>query len=391
VKRTSNLGPITVEREIGHYTSGQPGALLIVTAGVHGNEPGGVHALRRVFARLAERRPRMRGEFVALAGNRRGLARDTRFVDDDLNRLWTADEVRALRERAADQDRSEHAEQRELLAALEKLLATPRESVALLDLHSTSGGGPPFTVMGDTLQNRRIAFELGVPVLLGLEENVEGTLIDYFGALGHIAVVIEGGQNQDPRTVDNHESAVWLTLVSAGLLAREDVPELEFHRGRLRASADGLPHVVEVVHRHEIEPENEARFRMLPGLSSFQRVEKGRLLAHSGSTAERQVLAPLSGVLLMPRYQAQGLDGFFMGRSVEPFWLGVSAAMRRLHLERLIGLLPGVRVESSNADVLAVNSRVARFFTTEFFHLLGYRRHVERQSELVFSRRNERL
>ncbi|MCC7012922.1 MAG: succinylglutamate desuccinylase/aspartoacylase family protein [Planctomycetes bacterium] len=391
MKRTQSIVPVTVERELGRYSSGERGPLLVVTAGLHGNEPGGVHALRRVFATLAERQPRVRGEFVALAGNRWGLARDTRFHDEDMNRLWTADQVRALRERAPERDHSEHSEQRELLAAIEGLLATERERVSLLDLHSTSGGGPPFTVMGDTLQNREIAFELGVPVLLGLEENIEGTLIEYVGGLGHVAVVLEGGQNQDPRTIDNHESAVWITLVSAGLLTREQVPDYEAHRARLRAAADGLPHVVEVLHRHDIEPEHETCFRMIPGLRSFQSIEKGRLLAHSGECAEQQVLAPFSGVLLMPRYQQKGLDGFFMGRSIEPFWLRISAAMRRMHLERVVSLLPGVKLEARNGNVIAVDPKVARFFTVEFFHLLGYRKKVERERKLVFSRRNDRL
>jgi len=228
-------------------------------------------------------------------------------------------------------------------------------------------------------------------VLLGLEENVEGTLIEYFGELGHVAVVLEGGQNSDPRTIDSHESAVWLALVTSGVVARADAPDLEFHHDRMRAAAEGLPHVVEVLHRHGIEPADEACFRVIPGLANFQAIEKGRLLAHCGDAADKQVLAPMSGVLVMPRYQNKGLDGFFMGRSIEPFWLRISAAMRRLHLERIVSLLPGVHIEASGANVLAVDTRIARFFTTDFFHLLGYRKHVERDTKLVFSRRNDRL
>lgn len=386
----SEQGPeaISYPREIGRYSSARPGPLLLVTAGIHGNEPAGVHALRRVFARLAEIAPQARGEVVGLCGNRAALATGARFVTEDLNRAWTAEKVDAARSARPDES-SEAREQRELLELFEALLRTPRERVALLDLHSTSGGGPPFTVMGDTLQNRAVAFELGVPVLLGLEENVEGTLIEHVGSLGHVAVVLEGGQNEDPLTIDRHESAVWVTLVSAGVLAREQVEGYDGHRARLRDAAEGLPHVIEVVHRHEIAPEDEDRFRMIPGLTSFQRIEKGRLLAHHGERAERQVIAPFRGVLLMPRYQSQGRDGFYLGRQLEPAWLRLSAALRRLRLERMIRLLPGVREAGANA--LAVDPRIARFFTNQFFHLLGYRKQVRRARELVFSRRNDRL
>ena len=37
---------VTFERIIGEYGSGEP--LLIITAGLHGNEPAGVEAARRV-------------------------------------------------------------------------------------------------------------------------------------------------------------------------------------------------------------------------------------------------------------------------------------------------------------------------------------------------------
>jgi succinylglutamate desuccinylase len=102
------------------------------------------------------------------------------------------------------------------------------------------------------------------------------------------------------------------------------------------------------------------------------------------------VFAPFSGVLLMPRYQGQGNDGFFLGRDVRPFWLGVSAWMRRLRIERIVGLLPGVKSVDSRASTLEVDARVARFCTVEFFHLLGYRKQVQRERGFLFTRRVER-
>lgn len=379
---------LETERVIGRHGNAAAGPLLIVTAGIHGNEPGGVIALRRVLARMSELPHALRGELLALSGNRAALAKNVRYVDEDLNRLWSAARLRELAAANPANDNCEQREQRELLAEIERALAVRREKVVVLDLHSTSGGGPPFSLMGDTLQNRAVAFALGVPVLLGLEENVEGTLLEYFGERGMVSVVLEGGQNQDPRTVDQHESAVWLVLVTAGLLDATQVPDYAFHRARLTHAGSGLPSVVEVLYRHELEQGED--FRMLPGLSSFQEIEKDRLLAHSGSNAERQVLAPFGGVLLMPRYQGQGLDGFFMGRSIQPMWLSISAWMRRLHLERVVGTLPGVRVVDACSSTLEVDARVARFFTNEFFHLLGYRKRIARDNSLVFSRRVER-
>jgi succinylglutamate desuccinylase len=55
---------------------------------------------------------------------------------------------------------------------------------------------------------------------------------------------------------------------------------------------------------------------MLPGFRNFDPVREGQLLARSGPQLAREVRAPWSGTLIMPRYQGQGLDGFFLGRAV---------------------------------------------------------------------------
>lgn len=395
IKPQACASTLAAGREIGRYGSAKAGPTLVVTGGLHGNEPGGVVALGRVFRELEALKPALRGELLGLVGNSCALARSARFVDEDMNRVWTKESIAALRTQGRADDTSEQREQRELLDLIDPLLGeaatNPKRRAMLLDLHSTSGGGPPFIVMGDTLQNRELAFALSAPVLLGLEENIEGTLIEYFGAGGNVAVVLEGGQNDDPRTIDNHESAIWIALVACGLIEAGAAPDYERHRARLRAAAAGVPAVIEVVHRHDIAPENEPHFRMIPGLEGFQQIEKGRLLAHDGPHAESQVTAPFSGVLLMPRYQTKGLDGFFMGKRVEPFWLRVSAVLRHLRMERVIALLPGVHHDQHGPNTLAVDPKIARFFTLEFFHLLGYRKHVEHEQRLVFSRRDDRL
>ena len=88
-------------RELGSWDSGRPGPTLLVTGGVHGNEPAGVHALRRVLAALGDVGPRSCGRFVALAGNLPALAAGRRFLSRDLNRGWGAASIAALEGRPA--------------------------------------------------------------------------------------------------------------------------------------------------------------------------------------------------------------------------------------------------------------------------------------------------
>ncbi len=125
---------------------------------------------------------------------------------------------------------------------------------------------------------------------------------------------------------------------------------------------------------------------MEPGFANFMPVKKGVLLANGSRGA---VYAPRAALLLMPRYQGQGLDGFFLARRVAPFWLRVSRWLRRMRVERALGLLPGVRLGDAGGDRVQVDTRVARFLALQLFHLLGYRRRRRLGRHLVFERRRE--
>jgi len=152
--------------------------------------------------------------------------------------------------------------------------------------------------MSDTLRNRPIAFSLRLPVVLGLEESVDGTLLEYLTEQGHRAVLVEGGAHADPRSVDLHAAAIWQVLVVAGLLDADKIPGFARHRRLLDEAGAGLPRVLELRHRHPIEPTD--RFEMQPGLRGFMTVPKGRLLARDRNG---EIRAPESGLLLMPLYQ----------------------------------------------------------------------------------------
>jgi hypothetical protein len=69
-------------------------------------------------------------------------------------------------------------------------------------------------------------------------------------------------------------------------------------------------------------------------------------------------------------------------------WLGVSAHVRKLRLERVVHLLPGVRRLDSAGFEIKVNRRVARWLPLDFFHLLGYRRIAEVGPHLFLRRRS---
>lgn len=371
------------ERVIGRHGGLRPGPTVVVTGAVHGNEPAGVAAIRRVLERLRGEGLPLRGELIGVAGNLRALAEDRRYLTRDLNRRWSPRDIGRLVNAGADEASEDH-ETLELLELLLPVIAGARAPVVFLDLHSTSGPARPFSCMADVLRNRAIALALPIPAVLGLEEVIDGSMLGYFCDLGHIGVGVEGGQHRDPATVDCLESALWLALVAAGSLDARELPELATHRERLADRTVGLPPVLEIRHRHVVRPFDEP-FVMEPGFENFLAVARGQVVAHD---RHGPVRAPLGGVMMLPRYQGQGDDGYFVAGVVSPAALSVSAALRRLRLDRLVPYLPGVRRDPERPDHFVAPPEVAGSRVRDVFHLFGYR-HVRAHGEqMVFTRRS---
>lgn len=299
-------------RMIGRIVGDLPGPTLVAVAGIHGNEPAGVFAARRVLARLAELGAPLRGEFAALQGNMQALQAGRRFLDRDLNRHWTMEGLEQL----ADRDRHEtltheDREELDLARALDGVLSDSRGGLFFIDLHTTSSAGYPFAMIQDRAEQRRFARNFPLPIILGLLDVVDGVLLKYMAELGCTCFGIEGGQNDDERSIDHHEAALWIALVSAGLVDAAHLPEFERSRAMLTRSSTGLPHFMEVVHRHAITLEDQ--FRMKPGYANIHPVQAGEVLARD---CRGEIKAPWDGILFLPLYQGLGDDGFFLGREV---------------------------------------------------------------------------
>lgn len=370
------------ERVIGRHVGPLPGPTLIVCGALHGNEPAGVLAAQRVSHALDNLTLPLRGEWMAITGNVQALRQEKRFLTFDLNRCWTEPEVRAMLFRDPGLDNPEQAEQRSLVNLLGEAAERARGDLVLFDLHTTSGESPPFLVLSDSLRNRDVAAGMPGTVILGLEEAIDGTLLEYMSQLGHRGVVVESGQHAAVSAIEFHESYIWIGMAAAGMLDPADVPGYADHRRRLVEAGRHSPRVVEVLDRHDVQPGDG--FRMRPGYKSFQPIAAGE---HVADRDDGPVNAPRDGMILMPLYQPQGNDGFFVVRNVHRFWLRLSRVLRTLKLSWLLPLLPGVRRDPDRRDALRVDKRVARFYAVQIFHLFGYRRRRQEGDVLVFTRR----
>ena len=153
--------------------------------------------------------------------------------------------------------------------------------------------------------------------MLGLDTHLDGTFLNYINQLGFPAVGFEGGRHDDPLAIDAHELAILESLILAGCLDGPPLPRFDLLLEELVPVTRDTPDVVEIFHRHPVRSGDG--FAMQPGFRNLQLVRRGELLARDRTG---EIRASRDGRIVMPLYQDQGDDGFFLatevaGRSTE--------------------------------------------------------------------------
>ena len=355
---------IAVDRILGKIEGTSPGPTVVFFGGIHGNETSGVFALKDALAGINA--AYVKGTIYGISGNLKALKKHQRYIEKDLNRLWTKDDIQIIKNKTdlnADEE-----ELLELLDVLNSILETNQPPFYFIDLHTTSSKTLPFITINDALINRKFSEQFPLPIVLGIEEYLNGPLLSYINQLGYVSLGFESGQHDELNAITNSIAFVYLTLVYSGILKEEAVIHFSKYHEQLKQQANNTFDVFEVVYLHSIQ-KNET-FKMLNGFESFESIKKGTKLAISNAN---EISSPYNGTIFMPLYQKRGAEGFFIIKPIKPFLLRLSMALRRIKTDSLLVLLPGISWVNKTEGVLQVNLTVAKFFAKAFFHLLGYR------------------
>jgi len=300
-------------RLLGEYTGDKDGKLFIAIAGIHGNEKTGLAALESVFNYLYDNRPEFKGKLIGLAGNLKAITDSKRYVDTDFNRIWKGDIIDGIRRNGV--ERHEFHEYDELKALLTVIESIAEEvdpaNIVFVDLHNTSSAEGMFTFTFEGEDNYRIASALHIPIITGLDKALQGTAIQYMNERGFCSIAFEGGPLGFEKSISIHEAGVWLLLEATGCIERSDVPNYEQHEALMVVSAENFPKISELIYVHNIEESDQ--FKMNPGYVNFQCIAEGEVL---GADVNGEVLSPHAGYIMMPLYQAQGDEGFFITKLV---------------------------------------------------------------------------
>ena len=309
-----------MNRIIGKYKGSEPGPLLVITAAMHGNEPAGVKALDLLF-KMLEVEPitnpdfKYNGEIIGLIGNVKAYTEKKRFVQKDINRCWHRDYVNKLLQKDKSILQNEDFEIRDILDSVsDEINRTNPDKLYLLDLHTTSSDGGIFCIATRDSESIDIAHKIHAPVIVGLLDGISGTTLHYFNrenkGIETTAIAFEGGHHDDPLAVNRCIAATINFMRAVGVINGDDVENR--HDYILKEYSKNLPDVLNVKYRYHVE--DNSRWQMKPRYRKFQKISAGEILAKYNG---ENVMAVSDGLLLMPLYQSQGHDGFFIVEEVK--------------------------------------------------------------------------
>lgn len=286
------------------FQSDRPGPKVTIQALTHGNEVCGAIVLSELLD--ASFRP-SRGTLTLVFGNVDAYhsfdAADpfaSRCVDEDMNRVWTADVLDGTR-----QSRD--------LARARALRPIYDATDYLLDLHSMTDTCPPLALAGRQQKGLELAYGVGVPehIVIDAGHKAGRRLRDYAffddPADPRSALLIECGQHWERKSPAVAMQATLRFLRHFGMAPPE------FLEARLDPAPLSPQHTIEITDVVTIESEDFAFAIPVAGLDVVSK--RGTLLARDGG---RQIRTPYDDcVLIMPaRRPRRGETAVRLGRFV---------------------------------------------------------------------------
>ena len=308
-----------MSRIIGVYEGKERGPLFICFGAMHGNEPAGVKAIDLVV-KLLEVEPIKnpdfvyKGKFVGIIGNKKAYINAKRFIDKDLNRQFIKEKIEVLKSLPSNQLINEDKELLEILNTIQiEIDAYQPDQLVILDLHTTSSKGGIFSICQNEERVIKIAKSLHAPVVLGMLEGLKGTTLHYFTTenmgIDTISLTFESGQHTEQLSINRAIAGILFCMREIKAVKKEDIEN--YHEERLIENTKDLPILTTLSYKYFID--HSEFFEMKPGYFNFQKVNQGEKIAKN---KKGYILAKNDGMLLMPLYQSQGEDGFFIVKEI---------------------------------------------------------------------------
>jgi predicted deacylase len=284
------------------FDSGIAGPHVLINALVHGNEVCGVIALQHLFnAGIRPKIGKLTLGFSNVAAYQAFDVEDpmaSRFLDEDMNRVWGAETL----------DGDRHSRELERAREIRPLIDTVD---LLFDVHSMQHKTAPVIVAGPLDKSVAMSKELGTPdIIVADTGHAAGCRLRDYGGFGDpdsgkTAVLIECGQHWEAGAGPVAIDSVYRWLVLHDMIeADEAAPHLR--------PLPSTQRVVEVLNPVTVETDS---FEFGQPFTGLETLAKGELI---GTDGDKEIRAPHDGcVLIMPsRRLTPGATAVRLGRWV---------------------------------------------------------------------------
>lgn len=191
--------------------------------------------------------------------------------------------------------------------------------------------------------------------------------MSYINELGYVSFGFEAGQHDSIEAIQNQKAFIYHCLKISGAITNQDWNSLRKSTQFVDQKRNNSG-FFEITFRYEIN--NDEEFKMNPGFVNFDKIKKGQELAISNG---KVVKSNSHEIIFMPLYQAKGKDGYFLIQRIPRIYLVLSLWLRKLKIDSLFPLLPGIRWMDESKKTMKVDLKIARFIAKPLFHLFGYR------------------
>lgn len=278
------------------FDSGKPGPHVLVMALTHGNEVSGAIAVDTLLrSGVRPRQGRLSLGFANIQAYQRFNPQDidaTRFIDEDMNRVWLPSALDGPR------DSAELRRARELRPLIDSV-------DLLLDIHSMHEESPQLMMCGACAKGLEFAQSLGVPATIVADAgHANGRRMRDYGGFGDAAspknaLLIETGQHFSKKS-----EYVALDVTARFLIATQAVAEADVSRflSQEKPAPQQCLQVTDPVIAHSMDFSFTDDFRGLERIT-----HAGTVIARD---AQREIVTPYDNcVLIQPslRHLGQGV------------------------------------------------------------------------------------
>lgn len=264
--------------------SRQPGPVLAVVSGTHGNELAGPGAVMSLRERLRQIK---RGTLFLVQANPRALAKGVRATEQNLNRCF-ADTAK---------NRSWHKSYEYRRAQELKIIFDQCDAV--LDLHATSiKNSAPFIISAKHADRVTSALPLRI-VCTGFDRVEPGGIDHYLNRQGKIGIAVECGYLDDPKAIAIGRRCITAFLNQFGLWDQQ-LPRPAPRQTKMDA--------------YLLYCNKTDSFKLTRSFNNFDYLKKGAMIGYDGSN---KITAPKDSYIIFAHNRDQkGEECFLLARSV---------------------------------------------------------------------------